>query len=268
MAVANLLVVIIDLVLRQIPVRYENQFLFMYSFPVCNLHAVLLYSATDCSVWFTVAFTFDRFVAICCQKLKTKYCTDKIAAVVLGTVTALFCLKNTAWYFMLTAGYRFQNVPWFCAVRNAAVDSKIWATVEILHYILTPLLAFVLVLLLNAFTAVHISLVRRARERSHGQSSDSELEAQRKSIILLFVISGNFILLWAVFMVYSVWNRVFWMGYESIYLPRFVMELGFMLQLLSCCTQTCIYAVTQNKFREELKDVVICPFTAIVNLVH
>ncbi|XP_067857601.1 probable G-protein coupled receptor 139 [Heptranchias perlo] len=272
MAAADLLVVITDLVLRRIPITYRSQFTFLYHIPVCNIHAVLLYAATDCSVWFTVTFTFDRFVAICCQKLKTKYCTEKTADVVLATVTVLFCLKNIFWYFFYTRDYMLSNSPWFCGVTSGAVYSQIWAGIEFLHYILTPGVPFVLILLLNASTVRHILVASRARRRLRGHSSgesprDPEMENRRKSIILLFVISGNFILLWALFLVFVVSERMWFMGYSSVYLPPFVREMGFILQLLSCCTNTCIYAITQTKFRKQLKNVVKYPFIVIVRLI-
>ncbi|XP_067837858.1 probable G-protein coupled receptor 139 [Heptranchias perlo] len=265
MAAADLLVVITDLILRQIPITYRSQFTFLYHVPVCNIHAVLLNAATDCSVWFTVTFTFDRFVAICCQKLKTKYCTEKTAAVVLGTVSVLFCLKNIFWYFFHTGAYILSNSPWFCGVTSGALFSQMWTGIEFLHYLLTPGVPFVLILLLNALTVRHILVASRARRRLRGHSnrespSDPEMENRRKSIILLFVISGNFILLWALFLVSVVSQRMFLMGYSSLYLPAFVKEMGFILQLLSCCTNTCIYAMTQTKFREQLKNVVKYPF--------
>ncbi|XP_041035236.1 probable G-protein coupled receptor 139 [Carcharodon carcharias] len=266
MAKADLLVVFFDLILRQIPIVYSEQFYFLQSIPVCNIHAVLLYAATDCSVWFTVAFTFDRFVAICCQKLKSKYCSKKTAAVVLGTVTVLSCLKNIFWYFMLTGLYWFGNEPWFCSVKIHVEDSPVWTTIEFLHHILTPCVPFVLILLLNVFTIRHILVTSRARRRLRGNNSgesckDPEMESRQKSIILLFVISSNFILLWSLIMVFSIWRRMFRLGYTSIFLHYFVQELGFMLQLLSCCTNTCIYAVTQKKFREQLQNVLKCHFT-------
>ncbi|XP_067834316.1 probable G-protein coupled receptor 139 [Heptranchias perlo] len=272
MAAADLLVVIIDLILRQFPVAYSRQFEFLKSIPVCNIHAVLLFAATDCSVWFTVTFTFDRFVAICCQKLKTKYCTEKTAAVVLGIVTVLSCLKNTFWYFMFSGEYLLMNQPWFCDTPWQVLFSPVWAAIELLHYILTPGVPFVLILLLNAFTVRYILVASRARRRLRAHSSgesprDPEMESRRKSIILLFVISGNFILLWVVFMVDSIWNRMVWFEYVSGFTPAFIQELGFMLQLLSCCTNTCIYAVTQTKFREQLKNVVKYPFTLIIKFI-
>jgi len=232
--------------------------------PMWNIHAVVLYSATDCSVWFTVSFTVDRFVAICCKQLKTKYCTEKTAAVVLGTVTALSCSKDISWYFMQADTYWEGKQPWFCKVPITDMFSLVWGSIEFIHYIITPAVPFVLILRLNIFTIRHVLLSSKARRRHRAHSSgesprDPEMDSRRKSIILLFVISANFIILWSVFMLYSIWRRMYYLGYESMYLHWFVQELGFMLQLLSCCTNTCIYAVTQTKFREQLKKTLQIP---------
>ncbi|XP_067835415.1 probable G-protein coupled receptor 139 [Heptranchias perlo] len=272
MAAADLLVVIFDLILRQIPIVYRSHFPFLYDLPLCNIHAVLLYGVTDCSVWFTVIFTFDRFVAICCQKLKTKFCTEKTAAVVLGTVSVLSCLKNTLWFFMFEGPYKLSNTPWFCFPVTGVSTSPVWAVIELLHYILNPCVPFILILLLNVLTVRHILVASRARRRLRGHSSgetprDPEMESRRKSMILLFVISGNFIVLWVVFMLSSINRRLLYLARTSVILHPLVQELGFMLQLLSCCTNTCIYAVTQAKFREQLKNVVKHPFTVIAKFI-
>ncbi|XP_067878420.1 probable G-protein coupled receptor 139 [Heterodontus francisci] len=266
MSAADLLTIILDLILRHIPIVYKKQFQFLrFSFRTCNIHAVLLYAATDCSVWFTVTFTFDRFVAICCQKLKSKYCSEKTAAVVLGTVTVVSGLKNIFWYFMLTDWYWLYNEPWFCAIAGDVRSSLIWGTIEFLHNILTPGVAFVLILLLNAVTVRYILVSSRSRRRLRAHSSgesrrDPEMKSRRKSVTLLLAISANFMLLWAVLMVYSIWWRMWWFGYRSAILPKFLRELGFMLQLLSCCTNTVIYAVTQTQFRQQLKIALKYPF--------
>ncbi|XP_067884522.1 probable G-protein coupled receptor 139 [Heterodontus francisci] len=271
MSAADLLVIILDLIFRHIAIVYPEQFQFLLSIPVCNIHAVLLYTATDCSVWFTVTFTFDRFVAICCQKLKSKYCSEKTSAVVVGTVTVLSCLKNVTWYFMLRDSYARSNIPWFCSATDDINFSRVWAPIEILHHILTPGLPFALILLLNALTVRHILVSNRARRRLRAHSSresrsDPEMENRRKSIILLFVISANFLLLWAVFMVFSIWARMWYSGYRTLDLFA-LQEPAFMLQMLSCCTNTAIYAVTQTQFREQLKNVLKYPFTSIIQFI-
>ncbi|XP_067881427.1 probable G-protein coupled receptor 139, partial [Heterodontus francisci] len=260
MSAADLLVIILDLIFRHIPIVYPEQFQFLEYIPVCNIHAVLLYTVTDCSVWFTVTFTFDRFVAICCQNLKSKYCSEKTSAVVVGTVSVLSCLKNIFWYFMLTGRYSLWNDPWFCFATMDVVFSRVWGIIEFLHNILTPAVPFVMILLLNGLTVRHILVRSRGRRRLRAHSSgeshrDPEMESRRKSIILLLVISGNFMLLWALLMVYMIWIRMYWMGYQPVILPQFLLELSFMLQLLSCSTNTAIYAVTQTQFREQVKNV-------------
>ena len=59
-----------------------------------------------------------------------------------------------------------------------------------------------------------------------------------------------------------------YLGYQSVWLDNFVMELGFMLQLTSCCTNTAIYAVTQTHFRQQLKILLKYPLTAILQLIR
>ncbi|XP_038637749.1 probable G-protein coupled receptor 139 [Scyliorhinus canicula] len=268
MAAADLLIIAFDLILRHIPIVFDEQFSFLQSIHVCNIHAVLLYAATDCSVWFTVTFTFDRFVAICCSKLKSKYCSEKTATVVLGTVTVLSCVKNIFWYFMLTSRYMLSNTPWFCVVTMDILFSPVWITIVFLHNILTPYVPFFLILLFNIFTVKHILVSSRARRRLRAHCSgesprDAEIASRKKTIILLFVISANFILLWAPITLYSLWWRINYVLYQSTYLDLSIVELGFMLQLLGCCTNTAIYAVTQTQFREQLKNVLKYPFTLV-----
>ncbi|XP_038642649.1 probable G-protein coupled receptor 139 [Scyliorhinus canicula] len=272
MAASDLLVIIFDLILRQIPIIFREQFGFVRSLRLCNSHAVLLYAVTDCSVWFTVTFTFDRFIAICTPKLRAKYCTEKTAIIVIGTVTTVSCLKNISWYFLYTTRYWLTNSPWFCLVVTMVSRSLGWAVFEFLHYILTPFIPFLLILLFNALTVRSILVANRARRRLQCRSNaesppDPEMTNRRKSMILLFVISGNFMVLWVVFMVCSILRRLDYLG-VPVYLPTFVSEIGFMLQLLSCCTNTFIYAVTQRKFRDEVKNGVKYPIEKMIALIR
>ncbi|XP_072884116.1 probable G-protein coupled receptor 139 [Hemitrygon akajei] len=270
MAASDLMVVVLDLVLRQIPIVYREQFRFLFEVHVCNIHAVLLHVAIDCSVWFTVTFTLDRFVSICCQKLRTNYCTDRTVVVALGSVTVLSCSKNVFWYFIFTGEYRQLSIAWFCRARDGVLLSPVWIVIELLHYLLTPGIPFCLILLLNVLTARHVLVTSRARRRLRVSSTgykirDPEMESRRKSLVLLLAISGNFILLWGVYMIYNIWGRMYDVGYKSLYPPDSLNQLGFMLQLLSCCTNTALYSVTQRKFREQLKETMKFPFTVLAN---
>ncbi|XP_059817206.1 uncharacterized protein LOC132388804 [Hypanus sabinus] len=239
MAVADILVLILDLILSKIPLMYTPYLVFVLSMPkVCNIQAALIYTVTDCSVWFTVTFTFDRFVAICCQKLKTKYCTGKTAGVVLGTVTAISCLKNIYWYLRLSEIYTWSINPFICKKRDYYLNFT--SEVDLFYYFLTPVFPFLLVLVTNVFTVRHVLVTSRTRRRlrvpGNGQSvRDPEMEKRRKSLVLLLIVSGNFILLWAPFTVFSAWDRICDLT-NFVLPPESLRELGIILQLLSCLT--------------------------------
>ncbi|XP_067916308.1 probable G-protein coupled receptor 139 [Heterodontus francisci] len=262
MATADLLFIITEVILRRLNYYYfRGSFLNITS--VCSVINVLLCAATDCSVWFTVTFTFDRFVAICCQKLKTKYCTEKTAAVVLATTCILLCLVNIPVYFVYEPVKIIDHVPWECAVKPSYFTEPAWVGFDWFGPILTPLLPFALILLLNALTVRHILVASRVRKGLRGQSkgenhSDPEMESRRKSVILLFTISGSFIFLWLVrvvdFLYYKITGKLPDSFTDSEYIFR---EVGFMLRALSCCTNTFIYVVTQSMFREQEVEKVV-----------
>ncbi|XP_055502509.1 probable G-protein coupled receptor 139 [Leucoraja erinacea] len=276
MAVADLLVVITAVILNRIRGIYFP-LSFLTQTRGCSATAVVTYAARDSSVWLTVAFTFDRYLAICCPKLKRKYCNERTAAVVIGTVCALSSVRNLPCYFMYEPLYVVNNVSWFCSIRPVFYTSVGWAAFDWLDRILTPCVPFVLILLLNALTVRYILAANRARRRlqvgNKGENqNDPEIENRRKSIVLLLSISGTFILLWLTYVINLLYVRVTKSSYfagSDFSDPRFILqESGYMLQLWSCCTNTCIYAGTQRKFREELKKAAKYPLHLIWKILH
>ncbi|XP_067865105.1 probable G-protein coupled receptor 139 [Heterodontus francisci] len=273
MATADLLVIITEVILWPIS-YYHFPGSFLNITPVCSVNIVLLRAATDCSVWFTVTFTFDRFVAICCQKLKTKYCTKKTAAVVLATTCILLCSKNIPVYFAREPGEIINNVPWGCVAKPSYYTDAGWVGFDWFATVLTPLLPFALILSLNALTVRHILMTSQVRKGLRGQSkgenhSDPEMESRRKSVILLFTISSNFILLWLVYVMEFLYYNI--TGTDQTYYTdsEYVFQqVGWMLLNLSCCTNTFIYVVTQSKFREQVKSAVKYPVTSIIQLMN
>ncbi|XP_072133768.1 probable G-protein coupled receptor 139 [Mobula birostris] len=272
MATADLLVVIFCIILRSLLHRLFPAMFWFYT-TVCNTVVLLGYTAIDCSVWLTIAFTVDRFVAICCHNLKVKYCTTKTAAIVITTVTALSVLRNIPFYFR-SEPYGFYNgIPWGCAIKLEFFSLPGWVAFFWIHHLLNPLIPYFLILILNVTTVRHIVLASRARRglkrpNSGVQRSDPELAQRRRSIILLFVVSGSFILLWltkvSVFILMEVSNRH---AYPSYNHPVIIADqAGAMLFYLGTCTNTAVYALTQKKFRDELKRIATYPFSLIAKL--
>uniref|UniRef100_UPI00398EF8D2 probable G-protein coupled receptor 139 n=1 Tax=Pristiophorus japonicus TaxID=55135 RepID=UPI00398EF8D2 len=272
MAATDLLVVITEPILYQIN-SYFFPICFLDITTVCKVMAILRRTSIDCSVWLTVILSFDRYVAICCQKLKAKYCTKETATLVSATTCILLCLKNIPWYFTYEPGKEIDNVPFFCSTKTSYFTEPGWVGFDWFDTVLTPLLPFAFILLLNALTIRHILVASRVRKRLRGQCkgenrSDPEMESRRKSVILLFTISGSFILLWLGYVIeffyYSITKTNNYDHNDSLYIFE---QVGYMLQNLNCCTNTFVYVVTQAKFREQFKNVVKYPITLIVQLI-
>ncbi|XP_041032629.1 probable G-protein coupled receptor 139 [Carcharodon carcharias] len=271
MAAADLMVVITCVVFNRIIDTYFPGN-YMLLTPACRARTVLVYATRDISVWLTVAFTFDRFISICCQQLKTTYCTKKVAAAIVGTVFTLSCLKNIPWYFVYDSLYIFNKLPWYCLITPNFYISPFWLAYSYFDCIATPFLPFFIILLLNALTVRYIlvaSRVRRVLRGSAGSDNnpDPEMVNRRKSFILLFSISGNFLILWLTYTIHYLYYRITdtysYTGYND---PVYILqETAYMLLLLSCCTNTFIYTVTQTQFRAELTKMVMYPVNQIVS---
>ncbi|XP_060693508.1 probable G-protein coupled receptor 139 [Hemiscyllium ocellatum] len=266
MAAADFLVVISDVLLRWLIMYFPVSFLDITY--VCSLVTVLIPATTMNSVWLTVAFTFDRFVAICCQKFKSRYCTEKTAAIIIGTVSVMSYLESMPWFFKFESKYIFNNLPWFCITKPVYYTSIYWTLFGVFHRLLSPTLPCIFILLLNTLTIRYVFVVSKARKRLQKDSdrektSDPEMDKRRKSIILLFAISGSFIILWSPYMACFLYQRIALLhGYSP--LSRTAGTIAYLLQLLSTCTNTCIYTVIQRQFREQLKTVMKLPFTRML----
>ncbi|XP_059841241.1 probable G-protein coupled receptor 139 [Hypanus sabinus] len=241
MAVADLLVVIFNVILKKI--------IFIFYSPECKIIDAMGYISIACSVWLTVAFTLDRTVAICFQRLKIRYCTEKGAAIVIAVVSVLGVLTNIPWPFRYEArkcleSYHFQILT-------------VWEAFYWGHQLLTPVVPFMRILALNAVTVSHIIRASTVRRKLRGQQNgvekdDQEMRNRRRSIILLFTIPASFILFWMTQVASLTIQRI--KGSYSVLRGYYFIPgtTGTMLQLFSSCTNMFIYAITQRKFREEM----------------
>ncbi|XP_060709423.1 compound eye opsin BCRH2-like [Hemiscyllium ocellatum] len=254
MATADLLFILVNVILWQLKIIYfPTNFLDLT--PVCSFIFVLIHVTTDCSVWFTVLFSFDRFVVICCQKLKRKYWTDKTLAVTLATIGILLCSKNIPFYFLFQPEWIVDNVPWGCQVKSSFFTDPRWLGFNWFDNVLTPFIPLVLILLMNTLTVRHIVVVSRVRKALKGPSTgeshkDAEMESRRKSMITLFTISTSFILLWIVYVTSFLYNFI-----NGTTLTVFA-PIGYLIKDFSCSTNTLFYAVTLSKFRAKFKNAV------------
>ncbi|XP_072884244.1 probable G-protein coupled receptor 139 [Hemitrygon akajei] len=271
MAVTDLLVIITAVILNRITYTFFVNSLLSIT-PACSLSTALIYFSRDCSVWLTVAFTFDRFVAICCLELKRRYCNEKSAAVVISVVCFLATVKNIPYYFVYQPLYILDGVPRFCDYKLSFYTEPVWIAYDWLDQLLTPCIPFLLILLFNVLTIRHIFVSNRVRRGLRGEKEgknleDAETEKRKKSMILLFTISASFLFLWMTHVINFLYVQIKGILYISGFNfgdPRYILqESGNMLSSLSFCTNSFIYAATQAKFREELTKTLKYPMTAV-----
>ncbi|XP_067864715.1 probable G-protein coupled receptor 139 [Heterodontus francisci] len=262
MAAADLMVMIFNIILYHI-CTYHFPHSFLSYTAVCKFMIYINSTSLHMSVWFTTLFTFDRFVAICCQRFKTKYCTVRNAAAVITTVSVLLYLQSIPYFFAYQSAQIINNIGSGCQPSQDFFSSPAGVGFSWLQSILATWIPFSLILLFNCLTARQIVVASRARRALRGHSSenqsDPEMESRRKSIILLFSVSGSYIVLWMTPTVtYLTTGLADTAHYRGDYAaPRYIAaETGYMLLYLSSFANTCIYAATQTKFREELKMMV------------
>ncbi|XP_059827180.1 probable G-protein coupled receptor 139 [Hypanus sabinus] len=256
MAISDLFVIFFHVLLRGIYIYYSpNSFLSLST--VCPTFVYLRIVVLDYSVWLTVSFTFDRFVSICCPKLRLRYCTDRTAAMVIVSLCALSCLKYIPFHFLYKPLLRINNVNWGCHTRADYFTSVWWVAFSWMCNTSLSLLPFALILLLNGLTVRNIIAAGRVRRRIKGGGcKDIETENRRKSIVLLFTVSGTAIILWTTGAVTFICTRVTinFVGKDLTSPSAVANEVGVLLIGISSCANTCIYAMTQSKFRQELKS--------------
>ncbi|XP_043551084.1 probable G-protein coupled receptor 139 [Chiloscyllium plagiosum] len=268
MAAADLLVIISEVILRQLR-YYYYPVCFLGITPVCSVIHVLIRASIDCSVWFTVAFTFDRFVSFCCHKLKTKYCTGKNASAILSITSILLCLKNVPWYFTFEPRKIIRNIPFYCKNKGSYYTDSHWIGFRSFAVALTPLVPFFFIVFLNVLTIARIlfksSQVRKGLrgQSKEGNQVDPEMKNRTTAVILLSVISGNFIVLWLLYVLFIV--RV--PDQLNVYDYDIFKQVGYMLRNVSCCTNTLIYMAALPKFRAQFNRAVKYPVSRLIELI-
>ncbi|XP_043541162.1 probable G-protein coupled receptor 139 [Chiloscyllium plagiosum] len=273
MATGDMMVLVFNVIVSQIFKYHFPDSLLSYT-PACRLSAFLQGFSLQLSIWFTIAFTFDRFVAICCNKLKSRFCTERSANVVMFIVSALSILVNIPLPFRYEHTHVLNNVQWGCRTITAYLTSPAWAAHRWLTNISNMFLPIPLLLLLNTFTVGHIlaaSRVRRAlKYSSYGAGEmgrDPELKSRRTSIILLFTISGCFMVLSVPITVIHICVRLTHITSFQVSNSLYVaIRAAFLLMCTSSCTSTCIYALTQRRFREVVKNLLKSPYALLRKL--
>ncbi|XP_072342220.1 probable G-protein coupled receptor 139 [Scyliorhinus torazame] len=228
---------------------------------VSGLNSLMSVAVTNCSVWLTVSFTCDRFVAICCQSFKRRFCAPKSAALVVGAIYLGTYVRSIPNFFTNVHYYDHEELEKESRDAPSTDSIHAWRVFYWVKLILNPLVPYFAVMLLNLLTVRHVLAASRVRRgfRADGQSTrDPEMQNRKKALVLLIAASASFILLWMPTICLFLFSRITaTYSFHDFKDPVAVIhEIADMLSILNCSTSTCMYALTQSKFRAELRRVV------------
>ncbi|XP_051864867.1 vasopressin V2 receptor-like [Pristis pectinata] len=270
MAVSDLSVIIINVVLYEILIyRLSHTFLHRTNFLLAIVYLMIV--SLELSQWYTVAFTVDRYVTMCCQKFKTKYCRVKTVRILAAVILILLSLEHIPYLFVFQPLRIIGNTSWGIEFRLEAFNSPAYVAFTRLKSFQSLFCVFGLMFLFNGLTVRHILVSSKSRRGFQNQMNenrrDKKMESRRNSIILLFSVSGSFMLLWLPAIVTNFIAGLAMYSDRDYTSPAYIAaQTGALLAHLSSCTNTYIYAATQTKFREELKTLLMSPWTFVLAL--
>jgi len=263
-AVADIVVLLSGLLLdwleaAEIPLKHLN----VWS---CRVVKFTLFTAGDVSIWLIVAFTTDRFVAVCFPLSKRFVCVPRRAAIASAIITFLAVSKNAHefWtrdiqYIELTGVGRKQVCTIPSQFENFQNRVRPWL---VFTFILT--LPFVLILIFNCLIVRSLVLAQRMRaQHASGATSTSDAtdggqasaSSYRQTTVMCLSASFAFLVCILPSIVLLI-GRDYWGGRKAPPATRTAYryaKLNNMLFYANHATNFILYCMTGSKFRDELK---------------
>ena len=221
---------------------------------------VLHYSAGDVSIWLLVAFTFDRFVAVCFPLSKRRVCQWKRAVVAAATIVFLALVKNFHEFWTRGPEYRKNG-----ELRRICGSQKQYEF--FLDYV-RPWLAFALVMaapfaLILFFNCMIVhSLIKSQRLRNKtapsvtGSKPPASTSGFRHTTFMCLGISIAFLICIAPSIVLLI-GKPYW-KYRTNVAYNVAKAISNFLGFLNHCINFVLYCVTGQRFRQELRELLTC----------
>ncbi|KAM4695356.1 putative G-protein coupled receptor 139 [Discoglossus pictus] len=262
LAVANFLLILVVTVFRDIYYFYVDITLW-WPESSCGVSNWIYFTVVYSLTWLTVAFTFDRYVIVCCMKLKLIYCRPSVTRwVITGVYLCAFIVAMPTFWMYVPVRTVLPDGTYFhiCSLhRNLSMIPflSVYDHIQTTVWIVFPLVSLVLT---NGLTVWHITVTTKRRQNLKGGSNgkdteDPEVARRKKSVTLLAMITISFLAHWLPKMFVKVIERFTYPPvnrYDFYHSVNVVRMLSNMLIVLSSFTNICFYSLTITRFREEL----------------
>ncbi|MCI4381144.1 hypothetical protein PGIGA_G00248240 [Pangasianodon gigas] len=248
--------VLVFIVVLELSVKYLTVEPFWSQEPWCSLRDIFTYGASNTSTWLVVAFTAERFLSI------TTYSLRKHIGIPHGTlwticiICALSHLLALPYYWAYVSVYSQDLQRWVCIYKpNATIQYTL--TIVSMQTIVSHILPFVIIGVLNGLTLRQISLINRVHIIcTSGQKVTPLLRSRkRKSVVLLVTVSMTFVLLTITRSITQIILRTkgYALNRDDYSLSiNVAADIGTMLSLSNAAINMYLYACTQTRFRQEV----------------
>ena len=151
---------------------------------VCKLHVFLVYLSTQCSSWFLVAMTCERFVGVWLPHKVKHGCTRKAALIVITVIVACLILLNSHWFYgleHLTFTYANETYEYTCTTKfyphtYDMFSVYTWPWIDLYVFCIVP---FVILLIGNLSIILRLLLSRRKTRKRVMQIQLTKVATQK-----------------------------------------------------------------------------------------
>ena len=243
-----------------------------YSVWSCRMYKFLHYSAGNASIWLLVAFTFDRFVAVCFPFSKQRVCKWKRAVIASATILFLTLAKNLHEFW--TRGPEYRSNGEFRRICGTQKQYEFFLDYVRPWLVLVLVMAvpFILILVFNCSIVGGLLKAKNARDRTLSTpdcSTPSEsgnkspklaspklASSFRQTTFMCLGISFAFLICVAPSIVLLI-GKPYWKhrantAYDvSKAISNFVVFVNHSINFF-------LYCVTGQRFRDELRAMLTC----------
>lgn len=247
--------VLVFIVVLELSIKYLTVEPFWSREPWCSVRDIFAYGASNTSTWLVVAFTAERFLSITTYSLRKQV---SIPHGTLWTICIIFVLGHLLalpYYWAYISMYSQDLQRWVCIYKpNSNLQYKL--AIVSMQTIVSHILPFVIIGILNGLTLRQISLINRVNVIcTSGQKVTPLLRSRkRKSVVLLVTISMTFVLLTITRSITQIILRTKgWALNRDDYSLSInvAADIGTMVSLSNAAINMYLYACTQTKFRQE-----------------
>ena len=217
----------------------------------CKIHRFFFYSTGDLAIWIIVAFTFDRFIAVCFPLKKRFFCEPRRAAVTILVIGILCAIKN--FHVFWTRGVEYDandQIVKYCGFAPPYVNFELFIRPWIAFAVImvTP---FCSIIVFNIMIVVSLLRSRRMRASATSTGGGNDGRAFIQTTAMCLSVSFAFLICIAPSILILIgkpyWKRT---GGNAGYTIAKV--INNQLVYLNHSINFLLYCLTGERFRTEL----------------